>query len=48
MHVMVTMPNTYVLGWVNWLFPAKVNLTATPVPLMAMTETDPESEHIER
>jgi hypothetical protein len=41
------MPNTYVLGWVNWLFPANVNLIATPAPLIAMTEIEPASEQIE-
>ena len=40
-------PNTYVLGCENWLLPANVSLTATPKPLIAMTDTEPTSEHIE-
>lgn len=31
----------------SWLLPANVNLSATPKPLTAMTETDPTSEQIE-
>ncbi len=44
---MTVMPKTYVLGCENWLFPANVSLTATPKPLIAMTDTEPTSEHIE-
>ena len=40
-------PKTYVLGCVNWLLPANVNLTATPKPLMAIMETEPTREQIE-
>ena len=41
------MPKTYVLGCVNWLLPANVNLTATPKPLMAIMEIEPTREQIE-
>lgn len=41
------MPKTYVLGWENWFFPPNVSFTATPKPLMAMTEMDPTVEQIE-
>ena len=40
-------PNTYVVGCVNWLLPANVNLTATPKPLIAIMETEPTREQIE-
>lgn len=40
-------PNTYVLGWENWLWPARVSLTATPKPLMAITDIDPTREQME-
>jgi hypothetical protein len=42
------MMNTYVEGCVNWLLPAKVNLTAIPIALTDMTDTDPTVEQIER
>ena len=47
MQPITVMPNTYVLICVNWLFPAKVSFTATPKPLIAITDTEPTSEHIE-
>lgn len=47
MQDMVTMPKTYVLGCENWLLPARVSLTATPKPLMDMTETEPTTEQME-
>ena len=47
MHPTTTMPKTYVLGCVNWLLPLKVNLTATPNPLIAITDTEPTNEQIE-
>ena len=47
MQTTVKMMNTYVEGWVNWLLPAKVNLTAMPIALIDMTDTDPTVEQIE-
>ena len=47
MHPATVIPKMYVLGSMNWLLPASVSFTATPKPLMAMTETEPTSEHIE-
>ena len=41
-------PNIYVEGWLNWLLPATVNLTAIPNALTAITESDPTKEHTER
>lgn len=35
-------------GWLNWLFPATVSLTAIPKAFTAMTDSDPIKEHIER
>jgi hypothetical protein len=37
----------YVLASVNWFLPFSVSLTAIPKPLIAMTEMDPASEHID-
>jgi hypothetical protein len=42
------MMKTYVEGWVNWLLPARVNLTAIPKALTDMTETDPTVEHMDK
>jgi hypothetical protein len=47
MQTAVKMMNTYVEGWVNWLLPANVNLTAMPIALIDMTDTDPTVEQIE-
>lgn len=47
MQSVTMIPKTYVLGCVNWLLPANVNLTATPKPLMAIMETEPTREQIE-
>ncbi len=47
MHVATRMPKTYVAGRVNWLLPENVSLTATPRPLIAMTETEPTREQME-
>ena len=47
MQTATVMPKTYVLGWLNWLFPESVSFTATPNPLMAITETEPTREHME-
>jgi hypothetical protein len=48
MHTTVRMMKTYVEGCVNWLLPAKVNLTAMPMAFTDMTDTDPTVEQIER
>ena len=48
MQTVVRIMKTYVDGCVNWLLPAKVNLTAIPKALTDMTETDPTVEQIER
>ncbi len=34
-------------GWLNWLLPAKVSLSATPRPLTLMTEMEPTKLQIE-
>jgi hypothetical protein len=39
--------NMYVDGWVNWLFPPKLNLSAIPNALTDMTDTDPTVEQID-
>ena len=48
MQTAVTMMNTYVEGCVNWFLPANVNLTAIPIALTDMTDTDPAVEQMER
>ena len=47
MQTTTTMAKTYVLGCVSWFFPARVSFSATPNPLMAMTEMEPTSEQME-
>jgi hypothetical protein len=47
MHTTTTITNTYVLGCVNWLFPANVNLTAIPKAFELMTVKDPTVPQIE-
>lgn len=42
------MTKTYVEGCVNWFLPSKVILRATPKALMAMIETDPVVEQMDR
>ena len=48
MATTVTMMKTYVEGYVNWLLPLRVSFRAIPKALIAMTDTDPTVEHIER
>ena len=48
MQTAVTMIKTYVEGCVNWLLPAKVNLTAIPIAFTDITDTDPTVEQIDR
>lgn len=48
MHTAVKIMKTYVEGWLNWLWPAKVSLSAIPKALTDMTEMDPTVEQMER
>lgn len=48
MQTTVKMMKTYVEGCENWLLPSKVNLTAIPIALTAMTEMDPTVEQMDR
>lgn len=48
MQPTTTARKRYVVKCVSWLLPAKVSLSAMPKPLMAMTETEPTKEQIER
>jgi hypothetical protein len=48
MHPTTTAPKRYVVKCVSWLLPANVSLSAMPKPLIAMTDTEPTSEQMDR
>lgn len=48
MQPTIIMTKTYVEGCVNWLFPANVIFSAMPKALIAIIETEPVVEQMER
>lgn len=48
MQTITTIPKTYVEGWLNWLFPPSVSLTAIPNPLIAIIDILPTLEQMLR